>query len=133
MPPTAPAILLTPESHFDMVRAGIALYGGDPMNDDPADHGLEPALALRSYVAAVKPIAAGESTGYGRRFIAERDSNIATLPIGYGDGVAARAGEQLRRADRRPPLPAARDGQHGQHHRRRRPGACSSASATAPR
>ena len=66
------AILLTPASHFDMVRAGIALYGGDPMNDDPADHGLEPALALRTYVAAVKPIAAGESTGYGRRFIAER-------------------------------------------------------------
>ena len=56
-----------------MVRAGIALYGGDPMNNDPADHGLEPALALRSYVAAVKPIAAGESTGYGRRFVADRD------------------------------------------------------------
>ncbi len=81
------AILLTPSSHFDMVRAGIALYGGDPMNDDPADHGLEPALALRTYVAAVKPIAAGESTGYGRRFIAAHDSHIATLPIGYGDGV----------------------------------------------
>jgi alanine racemase len=82
------AILLTPSSHFDMVRAGIALYGSDPLNNDPADHGLEPALALRTYVAAIKPIAAGESTGYGRRFIAARDSHIATLPIGYGDGVA---------------------------------------------
>jgi alanine racemase len=81
------AALLTPASHFDMVRAGIALYGGDPMNADPADHGLEPALALRSYVAAVKPIAAGESTGYGRRFIAGHDTNMATLPIGYADGV----------------------------------------------
>jgi alanine racemase len=81
------AILRVPDSHFDMVRAGIALYGADPMNNDPADHGLEPALALRSYVAAVKPIAAGQSTGYGRRFIAERDGHIATLPIGYGDGV----------------------------------------------
>ncbi|HEX3805015.1 MAG TPA: alanine racemase [Solirubrobacteraceae bacterium] len=81
------ATLLTPSSHFDMVRPGITLYGGDPMNNDPADHGLEPALALRTYVAAVKPIAAGESTGYGRRFIADRDSHIATLPIGYGDGV----------------------------------------------
>ena len=81
------AILRTPASHFDMVRAGIALYGADPMNHDPADHGLEPALALRSYVAAVKPIAAGESAGYGRRFVAARDSNIATLPIGYGDGL----------------------------------------------
>jgi len=74
-------------AHFDMVRTGIALYGGDPMNRDPADHGLEPALTLRSYVAAVKPIATGESTGYGRRFIADRESHIATLPIGYGDGL----------------------------------------------
>ena len=82
------AILRVPDSHFDMVRAGIALYGADPMNNDPADHGLEPALALRTYVAAVKPIAPGESTGYGRRFIAQSDSHIATLPIGYGDGLA---------------------------------------------
>lgn len=81
------AILRVPGSHFDMVRAGIALYGADPMNNDPADHGLEPALALRSYVAAVKTITAGQSTGYGRRFIADCDGHIATLPIGYGDGV----------------------------------------------
>jgi alanine racemase len=80
------AILRVPGSDFDMVRAGIALYGADPMNHDPGDHGLEPALALRSYVATVKPIAAGQSTGYGRRFIAPRDSTIATVPIGYGDG-----------------------------------------------
>ncbi len=81
------ATLINPASHFDMVRPGIAIYGADPMNHDPADHGLEPALALRSYVAAVKPIAVGESTGYGRTFIAAADSVIATIPIGYGDGV----------------------------------------------
>ena len=80
-------ILRVPGSDFDMVRAGIALYGADPMNNDPDDHGLEPALALRSYVATVKPIIAGQSTGYGRHFIARHDSNIATVPIGYGDGV----------------------------------------------
>ncbi len=80
-------ILQVPGSDFDMVRAGIALYGADPMNHDPADHGLEPALTLRSYVATVKPIASGQSTGYGRRFIAAGDSNIATVPVGYGDGV----------------------------------------------
>ena len=51
------------------------------------DHGLEPALALRSYVAAVKAIAPGQSAGYGRRFIAERDGHVATVPIGYADGV----------------------------------------------
>lgn len=76
-----------PASHFDMVRCGIALYGCDPMNHDPDDHGLEPAMELTSYVAAVKPARAGESTGYGRRFIANQDTWIATLPIGYADGI----------------------------------------------
>jgi alanine racemase len=81
------AILQTPASQFDMVRPGIALYGGDPMNRDPDDHGLEPALTLHSYVAAIKPIAPGESVGYGRHFVAARDSFIATIPIGYADGI----------------------------------------------
>ena len=57
------------------------------MNRDPAPYGLEPALELTSYVAALKPIAPGQSAGYGRRFIAERPTWIATLPIGYADGI----------------------------------------------
>ncbi|MBA2347167.1 MAG: alanine racemase [Solirubrobacterales bacterium] len=75
-----------PAAHFDMVRAGVALYGLDPANADPATHGLRPALSLRSYVGAVKACAAGESAGYGRRFVSERDTMLATVPIGYGDG-----------------------------------------------
>jgi alanine racemase len=82
------ATLLAPESHFDLVRPGIAIYGGDPAGRDPAVHGLEPALAWRSYVAAVKAITPGESAGYGRRFIAERPSHLATIPVGYGDGYS---------------------------------------------
>ncbi len=74
-------------SHFDMVRCGIALYGCDPMNVDAARYGLEPALELSSYVAALKLARPGDSAGYGRRFIADRETWIATLPIGYGDGV----------------------------------------------
>lgn len=81
------ATLQAPASHFDLVRCGIALYGCDPMNNDPAPHGLEPALELSSYVAAVKEAVPGESAGYGRRFIAEADTWLATVPIGYGDGV----------------------------------------------
>jgi alanine racemase len=81
------ATLRDPASHFDLVRAGIAIYGLDPFQRDPADHGLEPALELVSYVAEVKPCAAGESAGYGRRFIAEADTTLATIPVGYGDGV----------------------------------------------
>ncbi len=79
--------LRDPASHFDMVRCGIALYGCDPMNEDPDRHGLEPALELTSYVAAVKLARAGESAGYGRRFVARHDTWVATVPIGYADGV----------------------------------------------
>jgi alanine racemase len=76
-----------PESRLDMVRCGIAIYGLDPFQRDPAEHGLEPALALSSWVAEVKRCPAGASAGYGRRFVAERDTWLATLPIGYADGV----------------------------------------------
>jgi alanine racemase len=81
------ATLRVPGSHFDMVRCGIALYGCDPMNQDPDVTGLEQAMELSSYVAAVKRAAPGDSVGYGRRFIAQRRTWIATMPIGYADGV----------------------------------------------
>jgi alanine racemase len=80
------ATLREPAARLDLVRCGIALYGMDPFGEDPAAHGLEPALELRSYVADVKACAPGESAGYGRRFVAARPTTIATLPIGYGDG-----------------------------------------------
>jgi alanine racemase len=81
------ATLVEPASHFDLVRCGIAVYGLDPMNEDPDAHGLEPALELSSYVAAAKTAEAGASAGYGRTFIAEAETTIGTLPIGYADGV----------------------------------------------
>jgi alanine racemase len=81
------ATLLHPESHFDLVRCGIAIYGCDPMHIDPELRGLEPALELSSYVAAVKRAAVGDSAGYGRNFIASSETWIATIPIGYGDGI----------------------------------------------
>jgi alanine racemase len=89
------ATLRIPRAHYDMVRAGIAIYGGDPMNRSPDDHGLEPALSLRSYAAAVKPLAPGESVGYGRRYIADATTTIATLPIGYADGLPRRLANNL--------------------------------------
>jgi alanine racemase len=81
------AALGSPEARLDMIRCGIAIYGMDPFHRDPADHGLIPALELVSYVAAVKRARPGESAGYGRRFAAERETWVATIPIGYGDGV----------------------------------------------
>jgi len=81
------ATLREPRSHLTLVRCGIAIYGCDPMNEDPDAHDLEPALELRSYVAAVKRAQQGDSAGYGRRFISPGETWIATVPIGYGDGV----------------------------------------------
>jgi alanine racemase len=92
-------------SHFDMVRCGIAAYGMDPFGEDPTARALEPALQLSSYVAEVKRCGAGESAGYGRRFVAERDTWLAVLPIGYGDGWrrgCSNNAEVLVAGDRRP-------------------------------
>ncbi|MBS1871419.1 MAG: alanine racemase [Actinobacteria bacterium] len=80
------ATLALPEARLDMVRCGVAIYGLDPFGADAAAHDLEPALALRSYVAALKPLSPGESVGYGATFVAREPTWIATLPIGYGDG-----------------------------------------------
>jgi alanine racemase len=81
------AVLREPRSHFDMARCGIAIYGLDPFQGKPAERGLRPALSLRSYVADVKRFAPGQSAGYGRTWKAERETEVAVLPLGYGDGV----------------------------------------------
>jgi alanine racemase len=73
-------------AHFDMARCGIAIYGLDPFGDDPYGHGLQPALELVSWVAAVKRFEPGDSAGYGRTWRAIEPTCVAVLPIGYGDG-----------------------------------------------
>ena len=80
------AAIRRPDARFDLVRCGIAIYGMDPFHRDPADHGLEPALELVSYLAEVKRCEPGQSAGYGRRFVADRPTWLGTIPIGYGDG-----------------------------------------------
>jgi alanine racemase len=97
------AALRLPSSRLDAARCGIALYGLSPFGGDPADDGLEPALVWRSELAQVKRLEAGESTGYGRRFVAERPTWIGLVPVGYGDGfrrdltgTRVRVGDDLR-------------------------------------
>jgi alanine racemase len=80
------AMLREPAAQFDMVRCGVAIYGMDPFGRDAATRGLEPALELSSYVADVKRCAEGESAGYGRQFVADRDTYVGIVPLGYGDG-----------------------------------------------
>jgi len=79
-------MLRYPEARLDAVRCGIALYGISPFGTTPADDGLEPVLRWDSYLALCKRLEAGESTGYGRRFVAERPTWIGIVPVGYADG-----------------------------------------------
>jgi alanine racemase len=97
------AALRLPAARFDAARCGIALYGLSPVAGDPADDGLEPVLGWRSALAQVKLLEAGESTGYGRRFVAERPTWIGIVPVGYADGfrrsltgTKVRVGDDLR-------------------------------------
>jgi alanine racemase len=75
-----------PRARLDAARCGIALYGVSPFGADPADDRLEPALRWESELAQVKLLQPGESTGYGRRWIAERPTWIGIVPVGYADG-----------------------------------------------
>jgi alanine racemase len=80
------AVLRLPEARLDAARCGIALYGLSPFGGDPRDDGLEPVLSWRSELALVKLLRAGESTGYGRRYVAAHDTWIGVVPVGYADG-----------------------------------------------
>ena len=77
-----------PEYHFDLVRAGIALYGVGS-DDSPTRRALplRPVLSLRARVAAVRLLAPGETAGYGRAFTAKRPTRLAVVAIGYADGL----------------------------------------------
>ena len=99
------AVLREPQSHFDMARCGIAIYGLDPFGADPTLHGLEPALTLESYVAAIKRFGPGDSAGYGRTWRAREPTWVGVLPIGYGDGwrrAASNNADVLIRGRRHP-------------------------------
>jgi alanine racemase len=81
------AVLRDHRSHHDMARCGVAIYGLDPFQRDPAEQRLEPALTLSSYVADVKRFPAGTSAGYGRKWKAPANTWVGVIPLGYGDGV----------------------------------------------
>jgi alanine racemase len=99
------AVFRDTRSHFDMARCGVAVYGLDPFQGDPAECGLAPALSLRSYVADVKRFPAGASAGYGQRWRAPVETWVGVVPLGYGDGVRRGLGnnaEVLVRGRRHP-------------------------------
>jgi alanine racemase len=88
------ATMTRPELAFDMVRPGIALYGLSPV-PTLGDMGLMPAMTVKCTVALVKSIRAGEGVSYGHTWIAEQDTTVALMPIGYADGVFRSLGGRL--------------------------------------
>jgi alanine racemase len=80
------ATILYPETHLDLVRTGIAMYGLGPAPGVADGLELRPALTWRSTVAMTKRLPAGERVSYGHRYRLERDANVATVPVGYADG-----------------------------------------------
>jgi alanine racemase len=83
------ATLTAPATHFDLVRPGLAVYGLSPVPDvgDPAAFGLRPAMTLRSTVALTKSVPAGSGVSYLHRYVTERATRLALVPLGYADGI----------------------------------------------
>lgn len=81
------AIFDHPECHLDMVRAGIVLYGLKPSEKMRGLPKLSPVMALKSVVSHIKEVSTGETVSYGRTFFANRNTTVATVPIGYADGL----------------------------------------------
>ena len=100
------AALLRPDTRFDLVRCGIAIYGIEPAPGLDGGVDLRPAMSLKARVSHVKTVAAGEAVSYGLRHRFTRDTVVATVPIGYADGVrrslGADGGEVLIGGRRRP-------------------------------
>jgi alanine racemase len=83
-------LIAHPASRYDLVRAGIALYGIDPCPELAGRVDLRPAMALKARVSYVKEVPAGDRISYGLRYRFDRPSTVATVPIGYADGVTRR-------------------------------------------
>ena len=87
------ATLALPDTHYDLVRPGVAVYGLSPGPDvgTAADLGLRPAMSLRAKVALVKEVAGGQGVSYGHRYTTSGATRLALVPLGYADGVPRNA------------------------------------------
>ena len=81
------AMLTRPDTHFDLVRPGLAIYGLAPIPERAAEFGLRPAMTVRATVALAKRVPAGEGVSYGHTYTTDRETTLALIPIGYADGV----------------------------------------------
>jgi alanine racemase len=88
------ATIALPETWYDFVRPGVALYGLDPLGGNPADHGLRPAMTVRAAVALTKRVPAGVGVSYGHTYFPETETTLALVPVGYADGVPRAGGNR---------------------------------------
>ncbi|WSQ11267.1 alanine racemase [Streptomyces sp. NBC_01231] len=89
----SPATLTLPESHFDLVRTGIAVYGLSPSPEvgGPADFGLRPVMTLSASVALVKRVPGGHGVSYGHHYVTPGETTLGLVPVGYADGIPRHA------------------------------------------
>jgi alanine racemase len=89
----SPATLTLPETHFDLVRPGIAMYGISPSPElgTPADFGLRPVMTVSASLALVKRVPGGHGVSYGHHYVTSGDTTLGLVPVGYGDGIPRHA------------------------------------------
>ncbi|MEV8318804.1 alanine racemase [Streptomyces sp. NPDC059900] len=89
----SPGTLTLPETHFDLVRPGIAMYGISPVPDvgTPEDFGLRPVMTLSASLALVKHAPGGHGVSYGHQYVTPGDTTLGLVPVGYGDGIPRHA------------------------------------------
>jgi alanine racemase len=89
----SPATLTLPESHYDLVRTGIAVYGISPSPEigTPADFGLRPVMTLSASLALVKHVPGGHGVSYGHHYVTAGATTLGLVPVGYADGVPRHA------------------------------------------
>ena len=85
------AAILRPSSRYDLVRTGLASYGLDPAPGRTPDLGLVPAMTARATLAMSKQVAAGAGVSYGHTWVADTDTTLGLVPVGYGDGIPRHA------------------------------------------
>ncbi|KWX03698.1 alanine racemase [Carbonactinospora thermoautotrophica] len=92
----SPATLTLPEAHLDLIRAGITIYGLSPAPElgTARELGLRPAMTLAARLALVKRVPPGHGVSYGHRYVTDRNTTLALVPVGYADGVPRAAGDR---------------------------------------
>ena len=86
------ATIALPDTWYDFVRPGVALYGLDPLGGDASVHGLRPAMTVQAPIALTKRVPAGSGVSYAHAYVTERETTLALVPVGYADGVPRAAG-----------------------------------------